>query len=97
MSAHTIAHDNCAHLDVGDDFHYEEAMHVFNELDKLIKYVNLNGSIGVDENGKISFVAREHSAQSDPEWLEADVVHLGKNEFLFPGFIGECLFRLALL
>lgn len=59
--------------------------------------INLNGSIGVDENGKISFVAREHSAQSDPEWLEADVVHLGKNEFLFPGFIGECLFRLALL
>jgi guanine deaminase len=51
--------------------------------------INLDGSIGVDENGKISFVARDHSARSDPEWLEADVVHLGKNEFLFPGFIGE--------
>lgn len=51
--------------------------------------INLDGSIGVDENGKVSFVTREHSAQSDPEWLEADVVHLGKNEFLFPGFIGE--------
>jgi hypothetical protein len=51
--------------------------------------INLHGSIGVDEHGKISFVSREHFARSDPEWLEADVVHLGKNEFLFPGFIGE--------
>jgi len=51
--------------------------------------VNLHGCIGVDENGKISFVTREHFARSDPEWLEADIVHLGKNEFLFPGFIGE--------
>jgi len=51
--------------------------------------INLHGSIGVDENGKISFVKREHFARSDSEWLEADVVHLGKNEFLFPGFIGE--------
>jgi len=52
--------------------------------------INLNGCIGVDENGKISFVEREHVDRSDPEWSEAEVVHLGKNEFLFPGFIGEC-------
>jgi guanine deaminase len=53
--------------------------------------INLNGSIGVDESGKISFVERDHSARSDAEWLNAEVVHLGKNEFLFPGFIGESI------
>jgi hypothetical protein len=58
--------------------------------------INLDGSIGVDESGKVSFVTRDHSTWSDPGWSDANVVHLGKNEFLFPGFIGECLSRLAL-
>jgi guanine deaminase len=51
--------------------------------------INLDGSIGVDESGKVSFVTRDHSTWSDPGWSDANVVHLGKNEFLFPGFIGE--------
>ena len=49
---------------------------------------NLHGSIGVDENGKILFVEREQVARSDKEWLDAEFVHLGENEFFFPGFIG---------
>lgn len=51
--------------------------------------INLHGSIGVDENGKIIFVERDQLARSDNEWMEADFIHLGKNEFLFPGFIGN--------
>lgn len=51
--------------------------------------INLHGSIGVDENGKILFVERNQLARSDKEWMEADFIHLGKNEFLFPGFIGD--------
>ena len=50
--------------------------------------INLHGSIGVDENGKILFVEREQVARSDKEWLDAELVHLGENEFFFPGFIG---------
>lgn len=50
--------------------------------------INLHGSIGVDENGKILFVERDQVARSDEEWLEAEFVHLGENEFFFPGFIG---------
>jgi hypothetical protein len=50
--------------------------------------INLHGSIGVDENGKILFVEREQVARSDKEWLDAEFVHLGENEFFFPGFIG---------
>lgn len=50
--------------------------------------INLHGSIGVDENGKILFVEREQVARSDQEWLNAEFVHLGENEFFFPGFIG---------
>ena len=50
--------------------------------------INLHGSIGVDENGKILFVEREQVARSDQEWLDAEFVHLGDNEFFFPGFIG---------
>jgi hypothetical protein len=53
--------------------------------------INLHGSIGVDENGKILFVQRDQSAQSDKQWQEADFVHLGENEFFFPGFIGMAL------
>jgi hypothetical protein len=50
--------------------------------------INLHGSIGVDENGKILFVQRDQPARSDKEWMEADFIHLGENEFFFPGFIG---------
>lgn len=50
--------------------------------------INLNGSIGVDENGKILFIECDQLARSDKEWMEADFVHLGENEFFFPGFIG---------
>jgi guanine deaminase len=50
--------------------------------------INLHGLIGVDENGKILFVQRDQPARSDEEWVEADFVHLGENEFFFPGFIG---------
>jgi len=50
--------------------------------------INLQGSIGVDENGRILFVEREQVARSDKEWLDAEFVHLGENEFFFPGFIG---------
>jgi hypothetical protein len=50
--------------------------------------INLHGSIGVDENGKILFVEREQVARSDKAWLDAEFVHLGENEFFFPGFIG---------
>jgi hypothetical protein len=50
--------------------------------------INLHGSIGVDENGKILFVEREQVARSDKEWLDAEFVHLNENEFFFPGFIG---------
>jgi hypothetical protein len=51
--------------------------------------INLHGSIGVDENGKILFVERAQVARSDKEWLDAEFVHLGENEFFFPGFIGK--------
>lgn len=54
-----------------------------NELD-----ICLHGSIGVDENGKIAFVARDQIALSDKEWREAKYIRLGKNQFFFPGFIG---------
>ena len=50
--------------------------------------INLHGSIGVDENGKILFVEREQVTRSDQEWRDAEFVHLGDNEFFFPGFIG---------
>lgn len=50
--------------------------------------INLHGSIGVDENGKILFVERDQLSRSDQEWMDADFVHLGENEFFFPGFIG---------
>jgi hypothetical protein len=50
--------------------------------------INLHGLIGVDENGKILFMEREQVARSDKEWLDAEFVHLGENEFFFPGFIG---------
>lgn len=51
--------------------------------------ISPNGSIGVDEHGKILYVERDHVARCDKERMEADFVHLGKNEFLFPGFIGK--------
>lgn len=54
-----------------------------NELD-----FNLEGSIGVDENGKIAFVSRDQTTPSDDEWRDAKQIRLGKNEFFFPGFIG---------
>ncbi|KAM0714400.1 hypothetical protein Q7P37_010187 [Cladosporium fusiforme] len=54
-----------------------------NELD-----ICLEGSIGVDENGKIAFVSRDQTpSPSDEEWRDARYIRLGKNEFFFPGFI----------
>lgn len=49
------------------------------------------GIIGVDENGKIVYVARDMKGRPLPAlegWEHAKVVHTERHGFFFPGFIG---------
>jgi guanine deaminase len=52
----------------------------------------VNGMVGVDEEGKISFIRKDHKGRQIPidgEWEKAKVVFAGRNGFFFPGFIGS--------
>jgi guanine deaminase len=52
-----------------------------------------DGSIGVDESGKIAFVLRDvgegPQQLSDSGWEQAEVVRVKDEGFFFPGFIGR--------
>jgi guanine deaminase len=50
-----------------------------------------NGSIGVDERGKIAFVLRDTATEAYPPsqgWEAAKIVRIADHGFFFPGFIG---------
>jgi guanine deaminase len=52
-----------------------------------------NGSIGVDESGKIAFILRDvgEGPQHLPDcgWEQAEVIRVKDEGFFFPGFIGR--------
>ncbi|WPG99460.1 Hypothetical protein R9X50_00227400 [Acrodontium crateriforme] len=55
-------------------------------LDKL--EICPNGSIGVDESGKIAFVLKDASKEEQPSgWEQAKAVKIQGHGFFFPGFI----------
>jgi guanine deaminase len=52
----------------------------------------MDGSIGVDEDGRIAFVLRDvgdgPQFPSDGEWEQATTIRVKDEGFFFPGFIG---------
>jgi guanine deaminase len=52
----------------------------------------VDGSIGVDQDGKIAFVLRDvgDGPQYPPngEWEQAAITHVRDEGFFFPGFVG---------
>jgi len=51
-----------------------------------------NGTIGVNEHGKIAFVSSnstEIRLPSDAGWEQAKIVKIQDHGFFFPGFIGR--------
>lgn len=52
-----------------------------------------NGTIGVNEDGKIAFILRDRQERQVPQgqgWKEAKIVRIQDHGFFFPGFIGLC-------
>ena len=64
---------------IGDDFHFEEAVHVFNELDKLIRHVNANGSIEMLYSTPATYIAAKRA--DGIEWTHKydDAFPIGSN------------------